>query len=239
MTTTKAPQTAEGAPHFLTPEEVARVVKAFRKVRLWTQENLAVESGLPSRTIQRVEKGEPSSITTRRALGRAIFGPDGVDFLNTPQVFPSDEELRKKQEAYDREYLVLDVQQVTGCQLLTLMQDPSSDAIAPMSLSELPRPAQDIFATIGDFVRDCMDVFDVATRTQILGYGDTLDENIAELDLAGFCLCAAFRDTKLTSDTGTGKTLLPWSCRITYLLVGSKDKPPEKVAVLRNAWGSP
>jgi hypothetical protein len=116
------------------------------------------------------------------------------------------------------------------------MQDGADfKAICAMNVAELPRAAQDAFAAIVDFVRDCMDIFDVAPQSEFLGYGDTLDESIAELKAAGFCLCAAFRDTPLTNDSWANKTPLP--CRITYLLAGSKDQPPAKVVVARKVSG--
>ena len=145
--------------------------------------------------------------------------------------------MQKQMAAFNREHILLDARTVDGRQLLALMQEgPSVGAICAMNVAELPRATQDTFAAIADFMRDCMDIFDVASRTEILGYGDTLDENIAELESAGFCLCAAFRDMKLTNDSWADKT--PWPCRITYLLAGPKDHPPAKVAVTRKVfWG--
>ncbi len=80
-----------------------------------------------------------------------------------------------------------------------------------------------------------MDIFDVASQSEILGYGDSLDESIAELKTAGSYLGAAFRDTKLTNDSWANKK--PLSCRITYLLAAPKDQPPAKFAVARKVSG--
>ena len=145
--------------------------------------------------------------------------------------------MRRQREAFDREHLLLDAPVVDGRQLLTLMQDGSgSKVICPRSGAELPRVAQEAFARIVDFVRDCMDIFGVASRTEILGYADTLEESIADLKSGGFCLCAAFRDTKLTNDSSANKT--PPPCGVTYLLAGPKDQPPTKVAVARKLSGN-
>jgi transcriptional regulator with XRE-family HTH domain len=219
----------------LTPEEIGALVRTVRTMQGWTQETLAELSSLQTRTIQRVEQGQPSSLDTRRALARG-FGLDDLDYFNALRSFPTEEELQKQKEAFERDYLLLDTRAVDGRQLLALMQDgPGFGAICATSVAEIPRAAQNAFAAIADFVRDCMDVFDVATRTEILGYGDTLDESIAELKTAGFCLCAAFRDTKLTNKSWTDQT--PQPCRITYLLAGPKDQPPAKVAVARKISG--
>ena len=219
----------------LTPEKIGKLVRILRTMQGWTQETLAELSGLQTRTIQRVEQGQPSSLDTRRSLARG-FSLDDLDYFNALRSFPTEEELKKQKEAFERDYLLLDARVVDGRQLITLMQDGSGfGTICAMSMAELPRAAQDAFAAIMDFVRNCMDAFDVASRTEILGYGDTLDESIAELKSAGFCLCAAFWDTKLTNKNWADQT--PLACRITYLLTGRKDQPPAKVAVTRKLSG--
>ncbi len=234
-TTTEPNHTTTGGPRHLTPEEIGWMVKTFRTAHGWTQETLAELSGLQTRTIQRVEQGQPSNTDTRRAVGRA-FKFDDIDFFNTLKGIPTDTEMQKQQEAFDREHLLLNARTVDGRQLLALMQDgPGIGTICAMSVAELPHAAQDAFAAIVDFVRDCMDIFDVASQSEILGYGGTLDESTAVLKAAGFCLCAAFRDTKLTNDSWVNKTPLP--CRITYLLAGLKDQPPAKIAVARKIYG--
>ena len=231
MSTTENDQTTASGPRFLTPEEIGWMVKTFRTMHGWTQETLAELSGLQTRTIQRVEQGQPSSTDTRRALARA-FAIDDLDYFSTLKGLPTDEEARKQKEDFDRENLVLDARVVDGRQLLTLMQEgPGFGAMSAMSVAELPHAAQDAFATIVDFVRDCIDIFDVASTTEILGYGDTLNETIAELKKAGFCLSAAFRDVKLTGKNWEDKT--PWPCRITYFLASPVDQPATKIAVPR------
>ena len=235
MTKTDADPATTSELRFHDTEKIGRLVKTLRTAYGWTQETLADLSGLQTRTIQRVERGEPTSPDTRRALGRA-FAFEDINFFNTLKGIPSDEEIRSQQEAFDRENLLLDARTVDGRQLLTLMQDsPHFLAIGATSAAELPRAAQDAFAVIVDFVRDCIDILDMAPRMEVLGYGDTLDESIAELKNAGFCLCAAFRDTKLTNKSWSDQTPLP--CRITYLLAEPKDHPPAKVAVTRKIWG--
>ena len=223
--------TTTGKPDVPGPEEIGFLVKTFRIDKGWTQETLAALSGLQTRTIQRVEQGQPSSFDTRRALGRAFAFPD-IDFFNTLRRLPSEEEQRKQQEAFDRDYVLLDAQVVSGRQLFMLMQGgPSLGAICPASTTELPRAAQDAFAVIADYVRDCVDILDDVPQRELLTYGDELDENITVLNNAGFCLCAAFRDTSMTSKSWVDKAPLPF--RITYLIPGPKDHPPAKVAVNR------
>jgi transcriptional regulator with XRE-family HTH domain len=227
--------TVESAPRPLTPGEIGSLVKIVRTYHRWTQETLADLSGLQTRTIQRVEQGQPSSIDTRRALARA-FKLEDIDYFNSPKLFPSDAEIQKQKEVFDREHVLLDAQMVNGRQLLAMMQDnPGIGALSLGSTAELPRAAQEAFAFIADFVRDCLDVFDVASQKEILGYGDDLDDLISALGDAGFCLCAAFRQTNLAAMGAEKPKPLP--CKITYLLAAPKDQPATKVAVARKLSG--
>ncbi|MEG0324500.1 MAG: helix-turn-helix transcriptional regulator, partial [Raoultibacter sp.] len=56
----------------LNPQELAVLVKLYRELRKWSQEQLAEIAGLSTRTVQRVEEGLPASTDTRRALARAF-----------------------------------------------------------------------------------------------------------------------------------------------------------------------
>lgn len=165
-----------------------------------------------------MEQGQPSSLDTRRALARG-FSLDNLDYLNELRSFPTEEELQKQKEAFERDHLLLDARAVDGRQLLALMQDgPGCGAICAMSVADLPRAAQGAFAGIVDFVRNCMDIFNVASCTEVLGCGDSLEEGIVELNSARFCLGAALRNTKLTNDKCADKTPLQ------FCVVGLKHR---------------
>ena len=82
---TTAQQAAQ--PRHLSPQELAALVKATREMRQWSQEQLAEIAGLSSRTVQRVEEGQPSSVDTRRALASA-FGADGIEQKKDRRALP-------------------------------------------------------------------------------------------------------------------------------------------------------
>lgn len=231
MTMTEQSYTAETKIRPLTREEIGKLVKTLRTYKQWTQDTLAELSGLETRTVQRVEQGSASSLDTRRAIARAFTFED-VDYFDRPMCFPSDEELKEQQAAFERDHLMLDACMVDGRQLLTSMQQgPGFHALCGTSLVELPHGAQDTFAAITDFVRDCINVFDECSSSDLLEYGDTIDGHIRELKKAGFCLCAAFRDTKVTNDRWADKT--PMQFRITYLAAAPKDRPARIIVVPR------
>lgn len=50
----------------------ANLVAKLRKERSWSQEELAIASGLNIRTIQRVEKEASASLQSRKALASAL-----------------------------------------------------------------------------------------------------------------------------------------------------------------------
>lgn len=69
-------------------------VKKFRLQRCWSQEQLAEVTGLSVRTIQRLEKGQPASMESLRALA-SVFGIDARDLqqeqaMSTQQPTPAD-----------------------------------------------------------------------------------------------------------------------------------------------------
>ena len=110
-------------PRTLTPAELAAVVKMFRESKKWSQEQLAEIARLSTRTIQRVENGQPSDLDTRRALGRA-FGFEDIDFLNKPLSIPTPEELEAARQAFDREHITLEAHPlISGRQLAGLAED--------------------------------------------------------------------------------------------------------------------
>jgi transcriptional regulator with XRE-family HTH domain len=47
---------------------IAESIRAFRNSRHWTQEELAIASGVDGRTIERAENGQSLSVETVRAL---------------------------------------------------------------------------------------------------------------------------------------------------------------------------
>jgi transcriptional regulator with XRE-family HTH domain len=75
---------AETTP-ILDPSILAWWTRAIREASQWSQEALAEASGVDVRTIQRVEAGRRTDITTRRALARGLgydivsrFGNSGM-----------------------------------------------------------------------------------------------------------------------------------------------------------------
>lgn len=228
-TTTK---NAAGAKPPMTPAEVGFLVKVYRDSMEWSQETLAELAGVTPRTVQRVEAGEPSSVDTRRALARAFQIPDMDVFLKS-NPFPTQEEIEQQKAEFDRKYVLLAATVIDGRGIATMFSGGHAyHAISSGSVVEsLPREAQDTFAAVLDYTRDCMDVADVASNRDMLSYGDGLEELISELRGTGYCVCSAVRHISLTSKSWVDKTPMPWT--LLYLVIAPIKEPPAKIVVPR------
>ena len=218
-----------------TPAEVAVLVRMFRELRGWTQDTLAALSGLEVRTIQRVESGERSSKETKRAIARA-FDFEDLDAFSKFQEPPSSEEAEKQRQEFERKHLILDLEPVDGRGIVSALMDLSGlGAIGHQSLAGLSREAQDAFAVLLDYTRDCMDVCDVASKTEMLGYGDEIQGHVDTLKAAGHDLFIAHRKAVMRSESASGEQGRSLGMDILYLVTAPAGASPGKVAVLKQA----
>jgi transcriptional regulator with XRE-family HTH domain len=68
----------------LSPSTLGFWTRCIRTASHLSQEALAEASGLPTRTIQRIEAGRPTSVTTRRSLARGL-GYENLDVFEDPE----------------------------------------------------------------------------------------------------------------------------------------------------------
>lgn len=214
-------------PRLLTPGELATVIKAFRNLRKWSQEQLAEISGLTARTIQRVEQGTPSSADTRRALASA-FGFEDIDALNKPYAIPTAEQMEADQEKFDKENITLKADRIaSGKQLAKLAEIASADMFS--TAFDLPREADEAFAELTDYLReyrDCSDLYSEADKFPIY---DELNELLQTLDDHAVSLCCATRNAMLrTNGNAQGIRVC-----VLYVVAFPKGKEPEQFAVAR------
>jgi hypothetical protein len=95
----------------------------------------------------------------------------------------------------------------------------------------LSHASQDAFAIVLDYVHDCMDVADVASRREMLSYGDELENFVGELRVVGFCVCIALRHTSITNNSWADQT--PMNLDLAYAIATPLDSPPAKIMVPR------
>ena len=95
-------------------------------------------------------------------------------------------------------------------------------------MTELTPAAQNAFAAISDYVRDCMDCMDLMSQKEILEIGDGLDEMITKLTGSGFCLYAAY------GNSGS-KALTPTQPRSTAALL-TCSRQLQRTIISRSRW---
>lgn len=214
-------------PRLLTSAELAAVIKTFREVRKWSQEQLAEISGLTARTIQRVEQGTPSSVDTRRALASA-FGFEDIDALNKPYAIPTAEQVKAEQEKFDKENVTLKADRISsGKQLAKLAEVANADMFS--TAFELPREADEAFAALTDYLREYRDCSDLYSEVDKFPIYDELDDLLQTLGSQEVSLCCATRNAKLHAKGGADGMDI---CLL-YVVAFPKGKEPEQFAVAR------
>lgn len=224
------PTTAQTTTHrLLTPAELAAVIKMFREAKQWSQEQLADVSGLSTRTVQRVENGQPSDLDTRRALARA-FGFEDIDTLNKPYVIPTAEEMELAREKFERENITLDALPLTtGRQLAGLAETNSLDLSTPGF--DMAREADEEFSALVDYVREYRDCAELYSEVEKLEVYDALQVHIGALKEMGVSLRYAVRQLNLVASGDP--SVKPWQATALYLVTFRLGQEPTHFATPR------
>jgi len=183
------------APRHLTPTELAVLVKLYRELRKWSQEQLADISGLSARTVQRVEEGLASSTDTRRALARA-FEVEDINVFNKAHVIPTAEQLAEEKARFEKERITLQGQRILSGKQLGKMVEMSSANMFSEAI-ELKGAGNELFARLTDYCREYADCDELYSATDKLSVYEDFDELLADLKKAGITLVGAVRDTDL------------------------------------------
>ncbi|WP_341991852.1 helix-turn-helix transcriptional regulator [Azorhizobium sp. AG788] len=212
-----------------TKAELAIIVQMLRSSRGWTQETLAEIAGLSVRTVQRIEDGQGGSADTLRAVARAVEAPD-MDFLIRAQQFPTEAGLKRRAEAFEREYLMLDATPApTGRAMEAFM---CSLNMLSCTDSEIEDEALlEAAASLFDYLRDYLDVKSEVSHQQRLTVATELEAIIRRLRDGGWTPFVAVRHTKLMNDQWVEKT--PWPVTIGYLTLLPKGQANAQLAVPR------
>ncbi len=218
---------ADAELRMISAKALAMLVTMHRQALGWTQETLSEISGLTVRTIQRVEKGEASSVDTRRALARA-FQMEDIDAFNKPHAFKSAEQIKKDAEEFQRKHMTLPVTTATtGKQLADFAEQ------AQMRCFQQPDNVSDEVAEIAsgifDYLADYGEVDELYTYTQKLEVHATLDEQLSCLKNVGYSLCYALRKTSIVGKDWVDKTPMPVG--IAYAFAVKRGEEPKLVVV--------
>jgi transcriptional regulator with XRE-family HTH domain len=210
----------------ISPKELAAFVVGWRKNLGWSQAILAEISGLTERTIQRIERGEPSSLDSRRALARA-FKFEDIDCFNKP-LKPA-EEVNREFEEFQEQYLTLDVNIAkTGNQLANLVERMHMYVFEQPE--DLPDEVGRIVAIIFDQLKDYGDLHRELSFSAKLDFHTEIGELLKSLNDAGFSVRSAFRNIR-------GSKGYDWN--ILYLFIRPHGMEAKKVLVPKRIDGLP
>lgn len=206
------------------PKFLAFWTKTLRETNKWSQEALAVSSGLDVRTIQRIEAGKTAvSVTTRRMLAKGL-GYDNPDVFDDPKFIEAVQgvfdEVRKAQEEEQRkkfpDHIRIAVARTESGEGLSRLAY-ETDTCCFHADEEIPEEAKEIAVGIFDYLRDLGDLGDDIPFSERLGYQRSLGEYLQQLEAAGAACYCALRSVKAVGANWVDKTPMPWT--VGYLTV--------------------
>lgn len=217
---------ADMEDRLLTSREIGAAVSALREERGWTQETLAEIARVTVRTVQRVERGEPSSTDTRRALAGALEFQE-LDAFNKPWRLPNFERIKAEHERLMRETVEVGVRLVTGRQLRELAD--LADGWQHGQVGEMSSLAQETLATLRDLFQDYGDVHDCYSEGQKLAVNGDFQSLIDTLASEGIRLCAGTRRVRI----GDGKDDCAVTATVVHMIACPADDMPSIIRVPR------
>lgn len=221
----------------LPPAMLGFWVKCIRKSMNWSQEAVAEASGLTVRTVQRVEAGEPSSVSTRRSLARGL-GYDNHGIFDTPDFVMSVHKIlseigESNQEAMEKQFpdhIKLPVERIKGGEALGRIADVSNGLVLHMD-DEISQEAKETAAVLFDYLRDLGDISDELSFTEKLSYSQEMGTMFADLEVSGATAYSAMRKTQFVGSNWPDKT--PMAMTIVYVTVVPIAKSLKEMMVPR------
>jgi transcriptional regulator with XRE-family HTH domain len=210
----------------LSPNLLGFWTRCLRTTQHWSQEALAAAAGLTTRTIQRIEAGEPSTITSRRSLARAL-GYDDPDVFENPAfagtVRQFIETAQDQQLAADYpDHMPLPAQAATTGEALAGLIDAAQSFVFNCA-NDLAADLRDATASLFDLIRDYADIWGELSHSDRRHAAGDFDRALADLRGKG---AAAFMATRHTSIVGTfwqDKTPLPITIGYLTLLPAGRE----------------
>jgi transcriptional regulator with XRE-family HTH domain len=219
----------------LNPSILAWWTRAVREASHWSQEAVAASSGLTVRTIQRIEAGRPSGVTTRRALARGL-GYDNPEIFFDPKfaeiISGFFREIEKiSRDAMEKQFpdkIRLRVRPVrNGAELARLAE--LAKAYNYCCDDEVPEEAKQAAATLFDYLNDYGDSAEFYSNMDKLGVHRELDALLNDLARDGAIVHSALRATSVVGKSWPDQTPMPLD--ILYFVIHAKDKVIEEFLV--------
>ncbi|MGA0601428.1 helix-turn-helix transcriptional regulator [Caulobacter sp. KR2-114] len=216
----------------LSPATLGSWTRCIRTASHLSQEALAEASGLPTRTIQRIEAGRPTSVTTRRSLARGL-GYENLDVFDDPTFVVEVHRLLERLSEHDQQqqfpdHIKVQATPVHNGEALGQLIG-TSEAYLFNCENGLPPEVKEADAALFDLLRDYGDIWSELSHADRLSATQSFDENLVEFEHLGARLYTGTRLTHIVGAMWTDKTpmpftigyvvVIPQSCEIEHILV--------------------
>jgi len=221
----------------LDPSILAWWTRAVRETSHWSQEALAAASGLTVRTIQRIEAGQSSNVTTRRALARGL-GYDNTEIFFDPEFAKTIAGFWRDIEQIGKEALAeqfpdkvrLQVAPVrSGAELCRLAEAPNAHNYH--CDDDIAGKAKEVAASLFDYLTDYADVEELHSNVDKLTVQREVDSLLRDLEKLGGIIHSAMRTTSIVRKGWSDQT--PMQLDVLYLVVHAADKVIDEILVTK------
>jgi len=212
-------------PRMLTQVELAALIKGYRTLRQWSQDELAERSMLSVDVITEVENGMLNDTQTLRALAQAFSFAD-LEVFNKPIHIPNAQDDLADSESTDTDSIVLETFVLsTGDELGELLLN--SSALAVSRSFELGMQADKVFEALTDYVREYREYFEEYSSLRVQQIHEEFEEYLQELK--GFGVSISYATRHLAEDTSQLKSSKPTIAL--YLVAFPVGEEPESFLV--------
>jgi transcriptional regulator with XRE-family HTH domain len=208
--------------------ELGVLVKSFRQANKWTQATLAEIANVTERTIQRVERGEPSSLDTRRAICRAFDFKD-LDMFDKPLPSPNVEKWKAYGQELEKTTVLIPITRIDEGRVLRTMVE-GSESSTTEEIGNISKEAREAFAQIVDNLRDYNDVRHAYSMSQRLEVDRHIDEFLNAIKESGSALGAGLRHHKV-SFRSDAPSVKPMDWTSIFLIIAPNDYLPAQARV--------
>jgi transcriptional regulator with XRE-family HTH domain len=216
--------TNDNPPRLLSPKELGLLIVIMRDARKWSQEVLAELSRLSVRTIQRIEKGEPASTETKRALAYA-FGCEDLDQFDKPTKVMTAKEIEDCQKEIEKQYLTLKATLINSGRQLADFASQMNASLFTCDVIVQGQAEADL-AQLMDYVREYSESAELYSETDKLAIYSDFQGLLDRLKANNISLCCALRKGNFSN---TNVKHLPMF--VLYMTAFTKGKEPDTFLV--------
>lgn len=223
------------SPQPLAPALLGFWTRCIRDTMHWSQDALAEASGLTCRTIQRIEAGGRTSLTTRRSLARGL-GYSNPDIFDDPDFAVTLEGLMQSKTtdsiaALKNQYpdhQSVPVEKVENGDILMRLVEQSNAYLFHCD-DELELSIKEKSATLFDYLRDVGDIAGDVSFSEKLEYGKEVDDMVREITSHSAQIYWATRSQRIVGENWTNKT--PITITTGYVTIINAEKQIKHIMV--------